>query len=83
MSRYKPGDVVRFRRLDGKIATDTVREVFLQTITLEPYARDRVEPALVLTEHSWCRESDVIESANEKESMFNALALGKRTWEER
>jgi len=59
--RFRIGQRVRFRRPDGKVCTDTVRARFTQTELLEPYARNRSYPALVLTEHSWCAESDVID----------------------
>ena len=40
---------------------DTVRGVFDQTLLLEPYARNTTDEALVLTEHSWCFVSEVLE----------------------
>ena len=60
MADIQVGDRVKFRRLDGVIATDTVRALFTQTTMLEPYARNEQASALVLTKHSWCFVSDVV-----------------------
>ena len=66
-SKYQPGDIVRFRRIDNKVMTDTVCETFIQHTLLEPYARNVWSPALVLTDHSWCYECDVIETVEHPE----------------
>jgi hypothetical protein len=60
-SRFKPGQKIRFLRIDGVFANDTVRECFIQECKCAPYGPDYMFPALVLTEHSWCAESDVID----------------------
>jgi hypothetical protein len=58
---FKVGDRIRFDTHSNLgIREDVVRAKFTQTITLEPYARNVTAPALVLTEHSWCLESDVV-----------------------
>jgi hypothetical protein len=59
-SKYKVGQVIKFRRADGAIVTDTVRRCFWQHALLAPYAANKIFPALVLTNHSWCAESDVV-----------------------
>jgi len=64
--KIKIGDRITFRRADGAVVEDIVRDKFTYFETLEPYARNRSFPALVLTNHSWCAESDVIEAAMEE-----------------
>jgi len=44
---------------------DRVRGVFDSTTLLEPYARNETAEALVLTVHSWCFVSQVLESSND------------------
>ncbi len=44
---------------------DTVRGVCDQTTLLEPYARNTTAEALVLTDHSWCFVSDVLEVSDD------------------
>jgi hypothetical protein len=56
------GDRVRFDTHSNLgVCEDVVRDKFTQTILLEPYARNERVPALILSNFSWCRESDVIE----------------------
>jgi hypothetical protein len=55
------GNRVRFRRPDGYVAIDVVRTCFHAYVLVAPYAPNYSEPAVVLTEHSWTRVSDVIE----------------------
>jgi hypothetical protein len=55
------GDRVRFRRGDGKVATDVVRTTFHAFVLLAPYAPNFSEPAAVLTEHSWTPLAHIIE----------------------
>jgi hypothetical protein len=43
-----PGTVIKFRRTDGVLARDTVRQVFWQRTLCEQGV------AFVLTNHSWC-----------------------------
>ena len=59
--RISVGDRVRFRRMDGVEAVDTVRTCFHAYVLLAPYAENYSEPAVVLTEHSWTRLADIIE----------------------
>jgi hypothetical protein len=44
---------------------DTVRGVFDQTVSLEPYARNITAEAVVLTRHSWCFVCDVLEVSDD------------------
>jgi hypothetical protein len=56
------GDRVRFDTHSNLgVREDIVRGLFTYETILEPYARNERGPALTLTAHSWCRESDVIE----------------------
>jgi len=54
---FKVGDVVRVTH-NGETWLDVVRKTFKQTVLLEPYARNEVVDALVLTERSWALESE-------------------------
>jgi hypothetical protein len=61
-TNIKVGDRIRFDTHSNLgVSEDVVREKFIQTTLLEPYARNTEAPALVLTEHSWCFEADVVE----------------------
>lgn len=51
---------IKFRRHDGTIVEDTVRGFFNHEALLEPYARNTVTPAAVLTEHSWIPLCDIV-----------------------
>src|SRR5215471_9326768 len=62
-SRFRVGQKIRFRRSDGVIAEGTVRLCFWQPVLSEPFGPDQVIPALVLSVHSWCPESAVIDEA--------------------
>lgn len=50
---------VCFFRADDVWVIDTVRQRFMQTVMLEPHARNREFPAVVLTRHSWVAENDI------------------------
>jgi hypothetical protein len=54
------GSKIMFRRLDGKVCADTVRGLFIQEVLLEPMARNQRRAAVILTEHSWCFEEDIV-----------------------
>lgn len=58
-----PGTVVRFNRGDGSVEQDTVREVFWQETTSEQGV------AFVLTNHSWCWASDVVDARDQLQPM--------------
>lgn len=60
MSQFCIGDQIKFRRLDGVVAEDTVRAFSETTIFLMPYAPNKTVKAIVLTNHSWCQLSDVV-----------------------
>jgi hypothetical protein len=60
VSKFYPGQKVRFRRLDGKIVEDVVRACYTAQCLVEPYGENLSYPALVLTKHSWCAESAVV-----------------------
>jgi hypothetical protein len=61
-SKYPPGTLVRFFGPNNSGPTwDTVRDCFWQECKCKPYGDDLLYPALVLTNHSWIAESDVIE----------------------
>ena len=55
------GDRIRFKRPDGRVASDTVRTCFHAYVLVAPYAPNFSEPAVVLTEHSWTRVADILE----------------------
>jgi hypothetical protein len=59
-SKFKVGQQVRFFGPNHDIVTDTVRECFWQEVKCRPYGDDLLFPALVLTNHSWIAESDVV-----------------------
>lgn len=59
MINFKVGDRVQFVRPDGIKATDIIRELFVQTVLLEPYAHNTTFPAAVLTKHSWMPLSEL------------------------
>jgi hypothetical protein len=67
-TELKAGDRIHFRRIDGKIASDTIRGLFVQTETLEPYAPNRSYLAATLTNHSWCSLESIIYVASGKRS---------------
>lgn len=56
---------IRFRRHDGSIVEDEIRGFFNHEALLEPYARNTITPAAVLTEHSWIPLSDIVEFMDE------------------
>jgi hypothetical protein len=70
-SKFKVGQHVRFLRADSAIVEDTVRWCFWQEAKCQPYGEDLLYPALVLTNHSWCAESDVCD-ANDRTSLTRA-----------
>ena len=56
------GDLVRFDTHSNLgICEDVVRELFVQELLLEPYARNRTEFAVVLTNYSWTPLSHILE----------------------
>ena len=59
-SKFKVGQKVRFFSA-GKIVEDIVRGCFWQEAKCQPYGEDLLYPALILTEYSWCAESDVVQ----------------------
>ena len=59
---FSIGDRVRFETHSNLgVREDIVRDKVEIVITREPYARNETVAALILTEFSWCRESDVLE----------------------
>lgn len=51
---FRVGDRIRFdTQTNLGVIEDTIRALFMQTVYLEPYARNQTFPAAVLTEHSW------------------------------
>jgi hypothetical protein len=57
----QPGTFVRFNGPNGKTPVDVVMGLFTQTVLLRPYAENEQHPAVLLTDHSWCFESDILE----------------------
>jgi hypothetical protein len=58
---FKVGDRIRFNTNSNLgVQSDTMRGCFMQHVLLEPYARNEMRPALLLTEHSWCFVDDVV-----------------------
>lgn len=56
---------IKFRRGDGTIVEDAIRGFFNHEALLEPYARNTITPAAVLTEHSWIPLCDIVEFLDE------------------
>lgn len=52
---------ITFRRHDGTIVEDAIRGFFNHETLLEPYARNTVVPAAILTQHSWIPLTDIVE----------------------
>jgi len=51
---FRVGDVVRVKSHSNlPDFEDTIRDIFIQTVCREPYARNTQMPAAVLTTHSW------------------------------
>ncbi len=65
----KVGDRVRFLRPDGVICEDVVRDCFMQTTLLQPYAENLTFPAVVLTEHSWIALSSIVAKVPESNAI--------------
>lgn len=54
------GDKVVVKDSNGQEYKDIVRDAFWQTTLVQPYGPNETFPALVLTQRSWCRLSDVV-----------------------
>ena len=59
-SKFKVGQQVHFKDHNGNVVVDTVRRCFWQEVKCQPYGEDQIFPALVLTNHSWIAERDVL-----------------------
>lgn len=61
MTQLTDGARIVFARGDGQFCADTVRgSPFIQCTLLQPYAPNSHDPAVVLTNHSWCYVSDIV-----------------------
>lgn len=69
-SKFKVGERVRFLRPDGIVMEDTVRWCFWQITQCQPYGDDLIYPALVLTDHAWCAESDVCAASEATDALI-------------
>ncbi len=60
MTTWKVGDKVRCYCPDCVIAHHTIRAFFIQTILLQPYAKNEETPACVLEEMSWIPTKEMV-----------------------
>lgn len=58
------GTKIKFKRMDGVVAEDTIRGFCTIAIFLEPYARNQSIQAAILTEHSWTALKDIVSIEN-------------------
>jgi hypothetical protein len=58
------GTKIKFNRVNGTVAEDTIRGFCTVVIMLEPYARNQSIQAAILTEHSWVALKDIVSIEN-------------------